>query len=223
MKKIVVISCLCVLVGAAVVFYFTGFGFSTASSGGAEIEHLDGLLARVADAAKSGRVPAAIANADCQASIPLHIDVLVLDFLGGKPVLRCDRGLEPAAKFGKPLAIIDLDRKRVDTISRLLPATLLAPSLNAASTIILTRCSKTEVGRYGYIFVHAAYRRDCDLLFVGQNGSSELQILGIMSFWAVPPEKIDPRFTFGDVVPDRPEDQMQDYIAHRSSDALQGR
>lgn len=216
MKKAVAIGCLCVLLGGAVLFYFAEFGFGIASLSGEEIEGLDSVIARVADAAKSGRVPAAIANENCQASIPLHIDAVVLDFLGGKPVSICTRALEPAANFGKPVAIVDLDRKRVDPISRLLPAALLAPSLNTASTIVFTRCSKSEVGRYGYIFVHAAYRQDCGLLFVGQNGSAAMQILGIMSFWAVPPAKIDPRFTFGDVVPDRPEDRMQDYIAYRS-------
>jgi len=220
MKKAVVISCLCVLLGGAVLCYFAVFGFGVQSSGGVEIEQLDGFIARVTEAAKSGQVPAAIANEDCQASIPLHIGALVLDFLDGKPVLICTRALEPAAKLAKPLAIVDLDRRRVDSMVRSLPATLLSSSLNAAATIILTRCSKSEVGRYGYIFVHTAYRQDCGLLFVGQNGSSEMQILGIMSFWAVPPAKIDPRFTFGDVVPDRPESQMRDYIAYRSSDAV---
>lgn len=225
MKKAAVIGCLCVLLGGAVLFYFAGFGFGIASSGGEAIEGLDRLIARVADAAKAGRVPTAVAKENCQASIPLHLGAVVLDFLDGKPVPMCTRALEPAANFGKPLAIVDLDRKRVDSMARLLPAALLSPSLNTAATIVLTRCSKSEVGRYGYIFVHTAYRRDCGLVFVGPNGSSAMQILGIMSFWAVPPAKIDPRFTFGDVVPDRPEDRMQDYIAYRSGDAVrvQGR
>jgi hypothetical protein len=99
-----------------------------------------------------------------------------------------------------------------------LPPTLVSPSLTAASTIVFNHCSKSEVGRYGYILTHVAYCRDCSLLFVSQNGSSEMQILGIMSFSALPPGKIDARFTFGDVVPDRPESQMQDYIAYRSAD-----
>lgn len=220
MKKAVVIGCLFVVIGGIVLLYGAVFGFDFLRSDGATIEDLDKLVARVAYAAESGRVPAAVANENCQASIPLHIAALVLDFLNGKPVLICSRALEPAAKMGKPLAIVDLDHKRFDSIMHSLPATLLSSSLNAASTIVFTRCSKSEVGRYGYIFPHAAYRRDCGLLFVSQKGSSEMQILGIMSFSALPPAKIDPRFTFGDVVPDRPESQMQDYIAYRSSDPV---
>lgn len=223
MKKAIVIGCLCVVIGGALLSYVALFGFNFPPSAGATVEDLDKLVARVADGAKSGHVPAAIADENCQASIPLHIGALALDFLDGKPVLICTRALEPAAKFGKPLAIVDLDHKRFDSIMRSLPAALLSPNLNSASTIVFTRCSKSEVGRYGYIFQHAAYREDCGLLFVSQKGDSEMQILGIMSFSALPPAKIDPRFTFGDVVPDRPESQMQDYIAYRSSDTVKVR
>jgi hypothetical protein len=181
------------------------------------------LVARVAEAAKSRHFAAGLETQKCQASIPLHIGALVLDVLEGKPALVCVRSLEPAAPLRKPLAIVDLDSKRFDSITRdFLPA-LISPSLTAASTIVFTHCSKSEVGRYGYILTHVAYRRDCSLVFVGQNGSSEMQILGIMSFSAFPPEKIDARFTFGDVVPDRPESQMQDYIAYRSADAAKVR
>jgi hypothetical protein len=225
MKNAVVIGCLCVLIGGAVLSYLVGFGFYLLPSGGGEIEDFDKLIARVADAAKSGHVAAGIANETCQASIPLHIDGLVPNFLDGKPMTPCSNALEPAAPLGKPLAVVDLDHKRFDSITRSLPAALLSPSLNAASTIVLTHCSKSEVGRYGYILTHTAYRQDCGLLIVSQSGSSEMQILGIQSFSALPPGKIDARFTFGDVVADRPEFQMQDYITYRSADAakVQGR
>ena len=100
-----------------------------------------------------------------------------------------------------------------------LPAALLATSLSAASTIVLTHCSKTQVGRYGYIFPQTAYRMDCGLLFVDQNGPSGMQILGIESYSASPPAKISIRSYFTDVVPDRPEFYMQDSIVFRAADA----
>jgi hypothetical protein len=224
MKKAVVIACLSVFIGVAAMAYLIVFGFDFLPWTGGKVEDFDRLIARVAEAAKSGHVAAGLETQECQASTPLHIGALVLDFLDGKPVLVCTRSLEPAATLGKPLAVVDLDHKRVDSISRFLPAALLSPNLNAASTIIFTHCSKSEAGRYGYIFPHVAYRQDCSLLFVNQNGSSEMQILGIISFSASPPGKIDVRFTFGDVVADRPEFQMQNYITFRSADAkVEGR
>lgn len=225
MKKAIVIGCLCALLGGGVLIYSGVFGFDFLSSGGGKVEDFDKLVARVADAAQSGHVAAGVANEHCQAGIPLRIGDLVRDYLDGKPVMLCSNALQPAAPLGKPLAVVDLDHKRFDPIMRSLPSALLAPNLDAASTIIFTHCSKSEIGRYGYILTHVAYRQDCGLLFVGQNGSSAMQILGIRSFSALPPGKIDPRFTFGDVVADRPESQMQDYIAFRSADAakVQGR
>ncbi len=223
MKKMVVIGCLCVLLGGAVLAYLAVFGFDLMSADGGKVEDFDRLVARVADAARSGHVAAGVANENCQASIPLRLGALVRDFLDGKPVTQCSNALEPAAPLVKPLAVVDLDHKRFDSVIRSLPAALLSPNLNAASTIVFTHCSKSEAGRYGYILTHVAYRQDCGLLFVGQNGSSEMRILGIRSFSAFPPEKIDARFTFGDVVPDRPESQMQDYIAYRSADAAKVR
>ncbi len=218
-KKAAVIGCLCALIGAGVLSYLAVFGFDVLSSGGGKVEDLDRWVARVADAVKSGHVAAGLETQECQASTPLHIGDLVLDTLAGKPALVCARSLEPAATLARPLAIVDLDHKRVDSMTRSLPAALLSPSLNAAATIVLTHCSKSQVGRYGYILTHTAYRQDCSLLFVGQTASAGMQILGIMSFSALPPGKIDARFTFGDVVADRPDSQMQDYIAYRSADA----
>ena len=217
MNKTIVIS-LSVLICGAVLACAIVFGSGFLSSTGAKVEDLDRLVARVAEAAKAGHFAAGLEGQECQASIPSHIDALVLDILDGKPALVCVRSLEPAAPLRKPLAVIDLDSRRFDSITRDLPPALVAPSPAAASTIVFTHCSKSEVGRYGYILTHVAFRRDCDLLFVGQNAASEMQILGIMSFWAVPPGKIDARFTFGDVVPDRPESQMQDYLDYRSAD-----
>lgn len=217
MNKSVVVG-LSVLICGAALAYAVIFGSDVFSRTGGNVEGLDRLVARVAEAARSGHFAAGLETQKCQASIPLRIGALVLDVLDGKPALVCARSLEPAAPLRKPLAIVDLDSKRFDSITRDLPPAIIAPSLTAASTIVFTHCSKSEVGRYGYILTHVAYRRDCRLLFVGQADSSELQILGMMSFSALPPEKIDARFTFGDVVPDRPEDQMQDYIAYRSAD-----
>ncbi len=217
MNKTVVIS-LSVLICGAALAYVIVFGFDFLPWTGGKVEDLDKLVARVAEAARSRHFAAGLETQKCQASIPLHIGDLALDVLDGKPALVCARSLEPAAPLPKPLAIVDLDSKRFDSISRdLLPA-FISPSLTAASTIVFTHCSKSEVGRYGYIITHVAYRRDCSMLFVSQNGSWEIHILGIMSFYAFPPGKIDARFTFGDVVPDRPESQMQDYIAYRSAD-----
>lgn len=225
MKKAVIIGCLCIVFSGAVLAYLGVFGFNFLGRGGEKIEDFDSLVARVADAAGSGHVAAGLPNEKCQADIPLHISALVQDVLSGKPVLICTRALEPAAPLGKPLAVVNLDSKRFDPITRDLPSVLISSSLNTASTIVFTHCSKAEVGHYGYIFTHTAYRQDCSLLFVGQNGASEMQILGIMSFWSLPPGKIDARFTFGDVVADRPESQMQDYISYRSAGAVkeQGR
>jgi hypothetical protein len=222
MNKTVVIG-LSVLICGAALAYASVSGFDFLPWTGGKVEDLDKLVARVAEAAKSRHFAAGLETQKCQASIPLHIGALVLDVLEGKPALVCVRSLEPAAPLRKPLAIVDLDSKRFDSITRDLPLALISPSLTAASTIVFTHCSKSEVGRYGYILTHVAYRRDCSLVFVGQNGSSEMQILGIMSFSALPPEKIDARFTFGDVVPDRPESQMQDYIAYRSADTAKVR
>jgi hypothetical protein len=210
MKKALVVSCLLVLIcSAALVFYFW-------PRTGGKVEDLDRLVARVAEAARSGHVAAGLETQECQGSTPLHIDALVLDFLDGKPVLVCVRSLEPAARLQRPVAIVDLDRKQFDPIARSLPATLVSPDLNAASTIILSHCSKSEVGSYGYILSHTAYRQDCGLVFVNPKDASGPQILGMVSFWALPPAKIDTLFTFGDVVADRPESQMQDYITFRS-------
>jgi hypothetical protein len=217
MKKAVVVS-LSVLIGVALVSAVV-LGSNFLPRTGGKVEDLDKFVARVVETANAGHFAAGLEAQDCQASTPLHIGALVLDFLDGKPVLVCVRSLEPAAKLDKPLAVVDLDHRQFDPIARSLPAAFLAPDLNAASTIIFTRCSKSQVGRYGYILRHAAYRQDCGLLFVRQDGASAMQILGIMSFSASPPEKIDARFTFGDVVADRPEFQMQDYIAYRSTDA----
>jgi hypothetical protein len=223
MKKAIIIGCLCVVFGGAGLAYLGVFGFNAPSSGGGTTEDFDKLVARVADAARSGHVAARVASADCQASIPLHIADLVRDYLDGKPAILCSSDLDPAAPLARPVAVVDLDRKRPDAIAQSLPAALLAPNLNAAATIVLIHCSKAEAGRYGYIFPHTAYRQNCGLVFVGQNGSSPIQILGIRSFYALPPAKIDARFTFGDVVADRPDSQMQDYIAHRSLDAVKVR
>jgi hypothetical protein len=219
MKKVFIIGSLCIVLGGAVLAYLNIFGLDFLGPSGGKVEDLDKLIERVADAAKSGHFAARLETQECQASTPLHIGALVLDVLDGKPALVCARSLEPAAPLGKPLAIVDLDSKRFDSITRYLPPALISPSLNAASTIVLSHCSKSDVGRYGYIFPHTAYRQNCSLVFVSQNGSSEMRILGLMSFWALPPGKIDARFTFGDVVADRPEDQMQDYIAYRSAGA----
>jgi hypothetical protein len=218
-KKAVVISCLSVFICGAGLVYWAVFGSNFLSSASGKVEDLDKLVARVAGAVKSGHVAAGLEKQECQASTPLHIDALVLGILDGQPALVCARSLEPAATLARPLAIVDLDSKRFDSITRDLPPALISPSLSTASTIVFTHCSKSKIGRYGYIIPHAAYRRDCSLLFVGQNGASETQILGIMSFSALPPGKIDARFTFGDVVADRPDSQMQDYIAYRSADA----
>jgi hypothetical protein len=215
MKKAVIVGCLCVVLGGAVLSYLGVFEFGVLSSGGGNIEDFDKLVARVADAAKSGHVAARVASEDCQASIPLRIADLVRDYLDGKPAMPCASALEPVTPWDKPLAVVDLDHRRLDPIGRSLSAALPSPTPNAASTIVFIHCSKSETGHYGYIFVHAAYRQDCGLVFVGQSGSSAMQILGIRSFYALPPAKIDPRFTFGDVVADRPDSQMQDYIAYR--------
>jgi hypothetical protein len=220
MKKAVIIGCLCIVLGGAVLAYVGVLGFNALSSDGGTMEDFDKLVARVADAAKSGHVAARVASADCQTGIPLHIADLVRDYLDGKPAILCFSDLEPAAPLAGPVAVVDLDRKRTDAIARSLPAALLAPNLNAAATIVLIHCSKAEAGRYGYIFTHTAYRQNCGMVFVRQNGSSPMQILGIRSFYALPPAKIDARFTFGDVVAERPDSQMQDYIAYRSAGAV---
>jgi hypothetical protein len=190
MNRAVVIS-LSVLICAAALACAIVFGFDLLPWTGGKVEDLDNLVARVADAAWSRHFAAGLGTQECQASIPVHIGALVLEVLERKPAPVCSRSLEPAAPLPKPLAIVDLDSKRFDSITRDLPRALIAPSLAAAATIVFTHCSKSEVGRYGYILTHVAYRRDCRLLFVGQDGSSEMQILGIMSFWAMPPGKID--------------------------------
>lgn len=127
--------------------------------------------------------------------------------------------LTPAAKLGKPLAVVDLDRKRFDAINSRLPVPLLAPNVSAASTIVFTHCTTAKVGSYGFIFPQGAYRRDCGLLFVAQDGPSGMRILGITTYSRWPPKSASGRFSFGDVVADRPIFEMQNYIVARSETA----
>jgi hypothetical protein len=189
------------------------------SPAGAKVEDLDKWVARVADAAKAGHFAAGLEGGECQASIPLHIGAVVAEFLDGKPARICSNSMDPTARLRKPVTVVDLDRKRFDSIIPYLPAALVAPNLKAASTIVFTHCSKTQIGRYGYLFPQTAYRRDCEMLFVDQSGSSELQILGIRSFDAFPPAKISTRFYFSDIVADRPEFNMRSYIEFYAADA----
>ena len=113
-----IVGWLSVLIGGAALVYWAVSGFEFLSSAGAKVEDFDTLVARVAQAAKAGHAAAGLESEQCQASTPLHIGGVVLDFLDGKPVLECSASLRPTGPLRKPLAIVDLDRKRFDSMSR---------------------------------------------------------------------------------------------------------
>src|SRR5712675_1617531 len=120
--------------------YYLFFGAPFLSSG--KIEGFDKLIARIGEAALSGRIAPGLETPICQADTLKHIGELARDVLGGKPALECGSELQPAAALTPPVAIVDLDRKQIDSINATLPDPLRSPSLGAAATIAVIHCNK---------------------------------------------------------------------------------
>jgi hypothetical protein len=183
--------------------------FRDPSLAGDKIEDFDQLIARVDSAVAAGRVAPHLVVPTCQASEPLHIGALALNVAHGKEVLECISELWPGGPLRGPLAIVDVDARRFDAMTSRMPPALQAASLQAAGTIALAHCGKKKVGSYGFIFTHDALAQVCNLLLLGQEGSGQLRVLGVSYFYYGPPQKIDERFTFGDVVASRPDFNME--------------
>jgi hypothetical protein len=190
-----------VLFPASLIFIYVKI-FGVPSFSGAKVEDFDKWVARV-DAALAAKQVAAMPDGVVCSMAPLALSVIH----GGANATGCER--LPDKPLAKPLAVIDVDDQRIDKVSGRLPESLIAPSLDAAGTLVFIHCSPERAGTYGSIFTHDAYRLQCAMLFVGQNGPAGMRILGVMQTMASPPQKIDTRFTFGDVVADRPVSSMQ--------------
>jgi len=141
------IASLVVLLGAALGYYFF-FGVPFLSHG--QIEGFDTLIARLGEAAASGRVAPGLETPVCQSATPKHIGELAQDALGGKPAVECGSELQPGAALAQPVTVVDFDKKRVDAINDTLPDPLRAPTLGTAATIAFIHCSKRKTGSYGF-------------------------------------------------------------------------
>jgi len=200
--------------GLALLAWIFGFFSHT----GAPIDNFDQLVAGVDAAIASGKFAPDLNKPEAEYDedgVSLHIGDMARRFLEGKPPLPINSQMDPPRPLPKPVKMVDFDRKRIDAIDDSLPDALRAPSLDAAATIVFVHCSPKKIGNYG-LFADG-FSRICNELFVERSGPSGMRILGIAFFEKSPPAKIDPRFHFGDIVADRPESDLKEFIERWST------
>jgi hypothetical protein len=207
--EIATVLFLLICIAAPIYWLVSAFDLTSLFVG--RIAGYDTLVAEVDAASRAGNVAPEGSDAACK-----PLGALTRDFLQGKPVPNCNGAFyEDRTPLGSPVFIVDMDRQRRDAINRLLPAPLLAPDAQAASTLVLTHCSRRKSGSYGTLFPQTAYDLDCGMLFVARTGQRGMRILGLATIASSPPDEIDTRFSFGAVVADRPETQMANEIVFR--------
>jgi hypothetical protein len=197
-----VLAVLLLLGGIAAIVYWL---FGDMITRGARVENLDAYVARALAAATAGRLAdplqAAVGDRYHDAKNVAHD---VTDFFAAAPSGRFETALVRTTPFPAPVAAVDLDQQRYDAIRNELPDGARADTLDAARTIAFIRCRKEKVGSYGHIFSQDAYKQVCSLLAVDMGASAGPTILAMETFESQPPQKVDLRFRFGDIVAARP-------------------
>ena len=162
---------------------------------------LDGLVARAKAAAAAGRVAPALKAAMAGADQTTDVGQAVSGFLA-QPLTQDLAPTVPAQtrSFSAPIAIVDLDGRRIDPTQGRLPWGVRAHGVATAKTLVFVRCFKTKVGDYGF---QGAFDRTCDLVGFDMQAEGGPTILAVASF-EEPPQSINSAeiwHAFGDVVP----------------------
>lgn len=211
MKKGEVIALLIMFSAVLVVLFWLFGGLITR---GAKVENLAVLIGTVQKATQDGRVAEPFKSEAVKAAPPVNITADVNSLITGAPWQQFPGGYWDG-KFPPPVAAIDLDSGRYDAIRRALPNTARADTAEAARTLVFIRCKNTKVGKYGYILSYGAYKMSCNLLAVDMKAPGGPEILDMNSFESFPPDEIDLRFKwFGDVVAERPDAAMADFVTN---------
>jgi len=117
-------------------------------------------------------------------------------------------------RFKAPVAVVDLDGRKIDQTQGRLPASARARDIRSARTLVFVRCFKGDkVGEYG--FLQGAYRRNCDLIGFDMKTPGGPTMLAATNFQEEPPESVSTAEiwrAFHDVVADRPASAMALYI-----------
>jgi hypothetical protein len=177
---------------------------------------LDGLVARAKAAAAAGRVGPALKATEAGANETIDIGQAVSAFLA-QPLAK-DLLLsvpDQPKSFSAPIAIVDLDGRRIDPTQGRLPWGVRAHGVASARTLVFVRCFKTKVGDYG---LQGAFSRTCDLVGFDMQTAGGPTILAIASFEKEPPQSINSAeiwHAFGDVVPPRPVYEMAGFVKYQ--------
>lgn len=123
--------------------------------------------------------------------------------------MSCAAALLPAAKLVGPVYVVNLVAGRADASLKELPSALRASTLAQAPVLAYVRCNRRAVG--DYVFFHKAYAQDCDVVLTVRHGD-EQSVVDLWSYTKSPPNSVDLRFVLGDVVAERPDRDIAQYL-----------
>jgi hypothetical protein len=177
---------------------------------------LDGLVAQARAAAAAGRIAPALKTAMAGDDQTTDLGQAVSGFLAQK----LTEDLAPntpvqTRSFSAPIAIVDLDHRRIDATQGRLPWGVRAHGVASARTLVFVRCLKTKVGDYGF---QGAFRLTCDLVGFDMQAAGGPTVLAVASFGKEPPQSISSLeiwHAFGDVVPPRPVYEMAGFVKYQ--------
>jgi hypothetical protein len=177
---------------------------------------LDGLVTRTRTAAAAERVApalkAAMANAEQTTDVGQAVAGLLAQPLTQEVLLSVP---DQPKLFNAPIAIVDLDARRIDATQGRLPWGVRAHGVASARTLVFVRCFKTKVGDYGF---QGAFSRTCDLVGFDMQAPGGPMIQAVASFEKEPPQSISSLefwHAFGDVAPPRPVYEMAGFVKYQ--------
>jgi hypothetical protein len=180
---------------------------------------LDGLVAEARTAAAAGRIAPVLKATPPDPDQDADVGKFVSGFFGQPAVLDTTPSTPAAAKFSAPIAIVDLDRRRIDPTQGRLPWGVRAHGVASARTLVFVRCFKTKIGDYGF---QGAFQLTCDMVGFDMQAPGGPTLLAITSFEKDPPQSINSLefwHAFGDVVPPRPVYEMAGFVKSQLAQA----
>ena len=127
--------------------------------------------------------------------------------------LLSDAGADTQVTLPTPLMAVDVVRRRPDKIEGKLPGDSRADTLADARTLVLIRCDKHFLGKYGGAV--QGFSTICNWAALDMKASAGPTILAIGKVESSPPSKVDVLHQWGAVVGKRPDQFMADWVKAR--------
>lgn len=173
---------------------------------------LDAAAADVSRAVSRGDMRASLKDRYCtpgSSGVSIAPPDAVRWIFAGSGFVSCAAAVLPAAKLVGPVYVVNLVDGRADASLKELPSALRAPTLAQAPVLAYVRCSRRAVGDYA--FFHKAYAQDCDVVLTVRHGTGQ-SVVDLWSYTKSPPNSIDFRFVLGDVVAEKPDGDIAQYL-----------